>query len=85
MLTRTGWPVTARGDVTAEYSENFGKMFGFEKANIDEFERVHGAEGAAEFMSRREQTLEALERDLLRREIFAAVPAGVRMARDFQP
>ena len=44
-----------------------------------------GAEGAAELMGRREQTLEAMERDLLRREIFAAVPAGVRMARDFQP
>ncbi|PPR60096.1 MAG: hypothetical protein CFH04_01815 [Alphaproteobacteria bacterium MarineAlpha3_Bin3] len=85
MLARTGWTVTARGDVTAEYSETFGNMFGFEKTNIDEFERVHGAEGAAELMGRRERTLEALERDLLRREIFAAVPAGVRMARDFQP
>ena len=85
MLARTGWTVTARGDVTAEYSETFGNMFGFEKANIDEFERVHGAEGAAELMGRRERTLEALERDLLRREIFAAVPAGVRMARYFQP
>ena len=55
------------------------------KANLDEFESVHGAEGAAELMGRRERTLEALERDLLRREIFAAVPAGMRMARDFQP
>ncbi len=76
MLARTGWTVTARGDVTAEYSETFGHMFGFEKANIDEVERVHGAEGAADLMARRGRTLEALERDLLRREIFAAVPAG---------
>ena len=76
MLALTGWTVTARGDVTAEYSETFGQMFGFEKANIDEFERVHGAKGAAELMARRERTLGALERDLLRREIFSAVPMG---------
>ena len=74
MLALTGWTVTARGDVTAEYSETFGQFFGHEKANIDEFERVHGTEGAAELMARRERTLEALERDLLRREIFSAVP-----------
>ena len=74
MLALTGWTVTARGDVTAEYSETFGQLFGHEKANIDEFERVHGTEGAAELMARRERTLEALERDLLRREIFSAVP-----------
>lgn len=74
MLACTGWTVTARGDVTAEYSETFAKMFGFEKANVDEIERVHGAEGAADLMARRERTLGALERDLLRREIFSAVP-----------
>ena len=76
MLACTGWTVTARGDVTAEYSETFAKMFGFEKANVDEIERVHDAEGAADLMARRQRTLEALERNLLRREIFAAVPAG---------
>ncbi len=76
MLARTGWTVTARGDVTAEYSETFANMFGLEKANIDEVERVHGPEGAADLMARRERTLEALERDLLRREIFSAVPRG---------
>ncbi len=76
MLARTGWTVTARGDVTAEYSETFANMFGLEKANFDEIERVNGAEGAADLMARRERTLEALERDFLRREIFAAVPAG---------
>ncbi|MCH7936177.1 MAG: methyltransferase domain-containing protein [Proteobacteria bacterium] len=74
MLELTGWTVTARGDVTAEYSETFGDMFGFEKANIDEFERVHGAKGAAELMARRHRTLEALDQDLLRREIFSARP-----------
>lgn len=76
MLARTGWTVTARSDVTAEYSETFSNMFRFEKANIDEIERVRGAEAAADLMARRERTLKALERDLLRREIFAAVPAG---------
>ena len=76
MLALTGWTVTARDDVTAEYSETFANMFGHEKANIDEFERVHGAKGATDLMARREWTFEALERDLLRREIFSAVPTG---------
>jgi SAM-dependent methyltransferase len=76
MLTRTGWTITARGDVTAEYTETFRDMFGHEQANIDEFERVHGPEGAAELMARRHRTLEALDQDFLRREIFSAVPAG---------
>ncbi len=76
MLERTGWTITAQGDVTAEYSETFGHMFGHEQAHIDEIERVRGAEGAADLMARRHRTLEALERDLLRREIFAAVPMG---------
>ncbi len=76
MLARTGWTLTARDDVTKEYSETFANMFGHEKANIGEFERVRGAEVAADLMARRERTLEALERDLLRREIFSAVPAG---------
>jgi len=74
MLARTGWTITARSDVTAEYSETFGDMFGFEKANIDEFERVHGPEGAADLMARRHRTLKALDQDLLRREIFSARP-----------
>ena len=74
MLALTGWTVNAPGDATAEYSETFGDMFGFEKANIDEFERVHGAKGAADLMARRHRTLEALDQDLLRREIFSARP-----------
>ena len=76
MLEQTGWTVSARTDVTNEYDETFRNMFGHEKANRDEFERVHGAEGAAELMARRERTIKALDRNLLRREIFTAVRAG---------
>ena len=74
MLERTGWEITAHGDQTAEYTATFGKMFSLERANFGEFERVHGPEGAAELMARRERTLDALERKLLRREIFTVVP-----------
>ncbi len=75
MLERTGWQITARADLTAEYNAIFRRMFDHEKANIGEFERVHGADGAAELMARRQRTLEALERNLLRRDMFTVVPA----------
>jgi ubiquinone/menaquinone biosynthesis C-methylase UbiE len=75
MLERTGWEITAHADLTAEYSENFRSMFEHEKANVGEFERVHGADGALELMARRHRTLDALDRNLLRREMFTVVPA----------
>ena len=76
MLQRTGWEITAHGDQTADYTATFRKMFSLEQDNIGEFERVHGEKGAVELMGRRERTLDALDRKLLRREIFTVVPVG---------
>ncbi len=73
MIERAGWEITGHGDLTAEYFVTFRKMFTHEQANRDEFGRVHGPEGAATLFARRERTLDVIERDLLRREIFTVV------------
>jgi len=74
IIEQAGWEITAHADQTAEYFESFQKMYASEQANTGEFERVHGSEGASEIMARRARTLDALERNLLRREIFTVVP-----------
>ncbi len=76
MLQRTGWDIAAHGDQTADYTATFRKMFSLEQDNIDEFERIHGPEGAVELMGRRERTLDALDQGLLSREIFTVAPVG---------
>ncbi|MEE9318768.1 MAG: class I SAM-dependent methyltransferase [Rhodospirillales bacterium] len=76
MLEKTGWDITDHGDQTADYTATFRKFFSLEQDNIDEFERVHGPEGAVELIGRRERTLDALDQGLLRREIFTVVGVG---------
>jgi len=70
MIERAGWQITDHGDLTAAYVETFRHMYALEQANADELDRVHGPVGAAELLARRARTLDAIERDLLRREIF---------------
>ena len=76
MIEQAGWEITAHSDLTAEYVNSFKNMYAREQDNIGEFERVHGPDGASEIMARRERTLDALQRDLLRREIFTVVPVN---------
>lgn len=75
MIEEAGWRITAHVDQTAKYFETFRKMYAMERNSADELARVHGPEGASELLARRARTLDALERDLLRREMFAAIPA----------
>lgn len=76
MLEKAGWEIADHTDQTADYFDTFRKMFELERANEDELIRVHGAEGAADLLARRERTLVPVERGLLRRELFGVVPAG---------
>jgi cyclopropane fatty-acyl-phospholipid synthase-like methyltransferase len=73
MIERAGWEMTAHEDQTAAYFATFRKMYELEKANEDELIRLRGADDAAELLARRARTLDAIERDLLRREIFTVV------------
>ena len=75
MIERTGWENTAHGHQTVKDFETLQNMYAKEQANIDELERVHGREGAAELLARRARTFHALERGLLRREVFTVVSA----------
>ncbi|MCZ6885571.1 MAG: class I SAM-dependent methyltransferase [Alphaproteobacteria bacterium] len=74
MLDRAGWTITGHTDLTADYIDTFAKMYALEQANEDELVKVHGAEGAKELLARREANLIAIERGLLRRELFSVVP-----------
>ncbi|MDA0306453.1 MAG: methyltransferase domain-containing protein [Proteobacteria bacterium] len=76
MLEQTGWQITEHIDQTADYAETFAKMFELEKANKDEFVRVHGEEGATSLLERRQATLDALQKNFLRRELFGVVAKG---------
>jgi len=73
LLEQTGWQITDHIDQTADYHATFVKMFGHEQANREEFVRVHGEESAEMLFIRRQATLDALEKNLLRRELFGVV------------
>ena len=76
MLAKAGWEAADHIDQTADYYDNFRKMFELEKANEDELIRLRGADRAGDLLAHREATLIAIERGLLRRELFGVVPAG---------
>ncbi len=75
MLAKAGWKAADHIDQTADYYDNFRKMFELEKANEDELIRLRGPESAADLLAHREATLIAVDRNLLRREMFSVVPA----------
>jgi SAM-dependent methyltransferase len=80
MIEQAGWEITAHADLTAQYVNSIKSMYLREQANIGELERIHGPDGASELMARRARTVDALQQDLLRREIFTVVPAhGARI------
>ncbi len=76
MLQQSGWQITDHIDQTADYFFTFRKLFELEKANEDELIRLRGADGARDLLAHRKATLIAVDRDLLRRELFSVVPEG---------
>ncbi len=76
LLEQTGWKITDHIDQTAGYFATFRKMYELEQANEDELIRLRGPEGAAELLARRAATLIAIERGLLRRELFGVAAKG---------
>jgi SAM-dependent methyltransferase len=76
ILEQAGWEITDHVDQTADYFDNFRKMLELEKANEDELIWLRGADGASDLLAHREDTLVAVERGLLRRELFRVVAKG---------
>ncbi len=76
MLRQAGWEITDHVDLTAAFLASVGRLLQLEEARAEEIEEVMGATRAAEQFARRRASLRALERGLLRRELFGAVPAA---------
>ena len=76
MLRRAGWEITHHVDLTPAFLLSVGRMLQLEEARAEEIEQVMGETRAAEQFARRRASLHALERGLLRRELFCAVPAA---------
>ena len=76
MLRRAGWEITDHLDLTGAFLASVGRMLQLEEARAEEIEEVMGETRTAEQFARRRASLHALERGLLRRELFRAVPAA---------
>jgi len=76
MLRQAGWVPTENVDLTSAFQSTVGRILEAEEARADEIEAVMGEERTAEQFARRRATLRVLERGLLRRELFGAVPAA---------
>ena len=76
MLRRAGWQITDHLDLTPAYLSSVGRFVDMEEARSERIEAVMGETRAAEQLARRRAALHVLERGLLRRELFGAVPAA---------
>jgi SAM-dependent methyltransferase len=74
LLERSGWRLVDRLNLTAEYTASVSAMLREEEARLDRLAGVFGEVELAERMARRRRTVEALEDELLLRELFYAVP-----------
>jgi len=76
MLERAGWRMTHHMDLTTEYAEAARHMLRQEETHAEALTRLLGDAEYAERVRRRRNTVQALDRSLLRRELFAADAAG---------
>ncbi len=75
LLRQAGWRITDHRDLTADYQTTVTRMLGQLERHADEIARLFGDADAAEQRARRRATLDALDQRLVRRELFAVVPA----------
>ena len=75
MLRQSGWQPLATFDVTAEFEQSLSTSITGMNARADAITEVVGAVEFAERMQRRQDTLAAVDRALLKREIFVALAA----------
>jgi len=75
LLEQSGWHVQERIDVTAEFAKSMRTSLDGMNLGVGALTKVLGADEFSERVTRRQATLAAVDRGLLRREIFAAVTA----------
>ena len=73
MLRQSGWQPLSTSDVTAEFAQRLRTSIDGMNARADAITEVVGASEFAERMKRRQDTLAAVDRALLKREIFVAL------------
>jgi SAM-dependent methyltransferase len=75
LLEQSGWRVQERMDVTAEFAQSIGTWLEGMKTRVGALTKVLGVDEFAEGVKRKQATLAAIDRGLLKREIFAAITA----------
>ena len=73
MLHAAGWEITTRAELTAEYRSSLSNLIGLEQAHEAELRALRGDDGYLEKLGRRQRALAAVERGLIRRDMFAVV------------
>jgi hypothetical protein len=75
LLEQSGWGVQQRIDVTAEYAQTIRASLEGMKLRVEALTAVLGVDEFAQRVTRQQGTLDAVDRGLLKREIFAAITA----------
>lgn len=74
LLAETGWRITDRQDITEAYATTCRRQFQTDEDHRDGLEGLLGIEAYAERLAGWRAKMSALKDDLLRRELFVAVP-----------
>ena len=75
LLEQSGWGVQERIDVTAEFAQTIRNSLEAMKLRVEALTAVLGVDEFANRVTRQQGTLAAVDRGLLKREIFAAITA----------
>jgi cyclopropane fatty-acyl-phospholipid synthase-like methyltransferase len=75
LIRSTGWDLVEQIDLSADFFTTLEVMRINELENADELEKLLGSEDAERRLRRTEESIYGVEHDLIRRELFHAVPA----------
>jgi ubiquinone/menaquinone biosynthesis C-methylase UbiE len=75
LLEQSGWRVQERIDATAEFAQSIRTWLEGMKTHVGALIKVLGVDEFSERLKRKQATLAAIDRGLLKREIFAAITA----------
>ena len=78
MLEAAGWTITDRRDLTADFMASVRLKRDLEEKHAAELTAIFGADHAAQSLTRRRDTYDALTHGLLKRELFVTEPAGTK-------
>ena len=81
LLEQSGWRVQERIDVTTEFAQSIRTWLEGMKTRAGALTKVLGADDFSERVIRKQATLVALDRGLLKREIFASITSTGAQAR----